>query len=100
MSTLWHFIQELSGFGNFIQGIADISIIWVAYLTIKGFKYKTVNLSVGSFKVRRKDCNVQNVTNLVSMLFYDGGVVLDSVRKEILEQTSPKYKELKNIAKV
>lgn len=93
MSTIWQYIQELSGFGSFLEGLANLSIIWVAFITVRGFTYKTVTLSIGSFKVRRKDCNVQNVTNLVSMLFYAGGVVPDSVRKEILEKTTPKFKE-------
>ena len=94
MSTLWQYIQELSWLGSFLGGLADLSIIWVAFLAIKGFNYKTVQLSVGSFKVRCKDCNVQNVTNLVSLLFFEGGLVPDAVRKEILEKTSPNVKEI------
>ena len=94
MSTLWQYIQDLSWFGSILGGLADLSIIWVAFLAVKGYTYKTVCLSVGSFKMKRKDCNVQNVTNLVSLYYYDGGIVPDNVRKEILEKTSPNIKEL------
>lgn len=97
MNTLWHYIQELSWFGNFMRGLANLSIIWVAFLTIRGYTYKIVRLSIGSFKIKRKDCNVQNVTNLVSLHFYNGGTVPDNVRMEILEKTSPKIKEFKKI---
>lgn len=94
MSTLWQYIQELSWFGSFMRGLADLSIIWVAYLTVRGYTYKTVSLSIGSFRVRRKDCTVQNVTNLVSLHYFGGGTVPDPVRKEILEETSPTIKEI------
>ncbi len=94
MSTLWQYIQELSWLGNFLRGFADLSIIWIAYLTVRGNTYKTVNLSVGSFKVKRKDFNVQIITNLVSLHYYNGGMVPDQVRKEILEKTSPKVKNI------
>ena len=95
METLWQYIQELSWFGSFLRGLADLSIIWVACLTVNGFTYKTIQLSVGQFKVKRKDCNVQNVTNLVSLHFFNGGTVPDAVREEILEKTSPKVKDIK-----
>lgn len=93
MNTLWQYIQDLSWLGSFLGGLADLSIFWVTFLAIRGFTYKTVRLSVGSFRIRRKDCNVKNVTNLVSLHFYDGGIVPDPVRKEILEKTSPSIKE-------
>ncbi len=94
MNTIWQFVQDISWFGNLLRGIADISIIWVAFLAVKGSTYKTVSLSVGNFRIRRRDCNVQNVTNLVSMLFFDGGTVPDLVRKEIIEKTAPKVKNI------
>ena len=94
MSTIWQFIQELSWFGNLLRGLADLSIIWVAFIIVRGLTYKTINLNIGTLRVRRKDCNVQIVTNLVSLHFYDGGIVPDIVRKEILEKTSPKVSVL------
>ncbi len=100
MNTLWQIIQDLSWLGSFLEGLANLSIIWVTFIFVKGFTYKTVTLSVGSFKMRRKDCDVQNVTNLVSLHFFNGGHVPDEVRKEILEKTSPKVNELKKVQAV
>jgi hypothetical protein len=37
---------------------------------------------------------VQSVTNVVSLKYYDGGLVPDEVRKEILKVTCPKIKEV------
>ena len=55
---------------------------------------KKVDLSIGSFIVRKKYYNVQNVTNIVSAQFYNGGIVPDSVRREIIIKTSPKVKNI------
>ena len=66
--------------------------IWQYY---KRYRYRDVRLSIGSFRVRNKHFTVQNVTNIVSATFYDGGHVPEDIRKEILLLTIPKIKDLK-----
>lgn len=77
---------------DFLVNIAVFSLILRFW---KNFWYKKIELSCGSFQVKRKYYDVQNITNLVSLHFYDGGIVPPEVRKEILEKTSPKIKDKK-----
>lgn len=90
MNSFFQYIQQLSDIGSLIEGVANISMIYVAFEFFRGYFKRTVKLSVGSFKVRRKDFNVQNITNLASLYFFDGGIVSDEVRSEILSQTCVK----------
>lgn len=62
---------------------------------IGSLKYKKIELSCGSFSVNRKNYDVQNITNIVSLYFYDSAKIPDNVRKEILEKTVPKVKDLR-----
>lgn len=71
------------------ETLGNISIVFVAFVTIRGLLFRKVVLSMGSFKIRRKDFTVQNITNIVSLKYYDGGEVPESVRKEILSLTCP-----------
>lgn len=74
---------------------AVISVLTFVYVTVGGiiFKKKVVLHSVGttpvSFKVRRKNFNVQQLTNIVSVLYYQGGILPPEVRKEIIMMTAP-----------
>ena len=79
-----------------ILSLIDTAAILYAFGTyIYGrVSYKTICLSVGSFRIRRKDFNVQAVTNIVSKCFYDGGHIPDNVRAEIINITAPKVKDI------
>lgn len=74
--------------------VNNLSILCIVYFLVRGYFFKKVNLSVGSFKIRRKDFTVQNITNIVSMKFYNGGDVPANVRNEILLVTCPEIKDL------
>jgi hypothetical protein len=77
-----------------VSAMADIAIFYVFYTNVCKLFWKKVKLSCGTFKIRNKDFTVQNVTNVVSLHYYGGGVVPDDVRKEILKATCPKVKEV------
>lgn len=94
MNSFMQFIHQISDFGSLLEGLVNVSIVWIAFVYIRDLTYKRVDLSIGSFKVRRKDYNVQNITNLVSLHYYDGGMIPDEIRGEILRKTSPKIKNL------
>lgn len=70
------------------------SLYGVAALIYNHFWNKTVNLSIGSFKVKKKFHTVQNLTNIVSAHFYDGGTVPPEIRREILLLTCPDINDL------
>ncbi len=74
--------------------IADLSILFAAYRWIKGRFYKTIHLSSinATFKIKKKDFNVQSITNAVSQIYMKGGQLPPSVREEIIKITLPKIK--------
>jgi hypothetical protein len=49
-----------------------------------------LEFSFGSVKVKRKDINSSNLTNIVSQYFFNGGTVPDKIRAEIMTKTNPK----------
>jgi len=91
MEDLLDFMQEVASIGDIIKGVAGILSISAIYMAITDWLPK---LSIGSFVVRKKYYNVQNVTNIVSAQFYEGGTVPDNVRKEIILLTSPKVRNV------
>ena len=85
-------IDFLFDIASSFEAIANILLVVVAYQMIRSNMYKTVTLSIGSFKIKRKDYNVQNVTNVVSLRYYNGGQIPADVRGEIIKVTLPKIK--------
>lgn len=89
---MMNIIDFILNVASSFEAIANILLVVVAYQMIRSNMYKTVHLTVGSFKLRRKDFNVQNVTNIVSLRYYNGGQIPADVRAEIIRVTLPKYK--------
>lgn len=94
MENFLNYMREVASLGDLIGALGGYVSLYALYVYLKDWMYKKVDLSIGSFVVRKKDYNVQNVTNIVSAQFYKGGTVPDSVRREILLLTSPKVKNL------
>lgn len=81
---------------SFILSLIDTTAILYALFTyIYGrVSYKRINLSVGSFKIRKKDFNVQAIINIVNRYYYEGGHIPDEIRKEIIKAIELKIKDL------
>lgn len=94
MENFLNYMREVASIGDLIGALGGYVSLYALYVYIKDWMYKKVDLSIGSFVVRKKDYNVQNVTNIVSAQFYEGGTVPDNVRKEIIFLTSPKVKNV------
>jgi len=94
MENFLNYMREVASIGDLIGALGGYVSLYALYVYIKDWMYKKVDLSIGSFVVRKKDYNVQNVTNIVSAQFYEGGTVPDNVRKEIILLTSPKVKNV------
>lgn len=78
-----------------LKSLSAISIIIASIRFLWGqFYYIRVNLSCGSFKVRKKDMTWQKLTPLVSSLFFNGDRVSPEVRSEILGITGLPVKEV------
>ena len=89
---MMNIIDLLLNVASSFEAIANILLVVVAYQVIRSNMYKTVTLSIGSFKIKRRDYNVQNVTNVVSLRYYSGGQIPADVRGEIIKVTLPKIK--------
>ena len=95
MNDFFVLLSNLAGFGDILRGILGLTSIYGIYSCFEKIWPKKVELSVGSFSIKRKDFSVQNVTNLVSDIFYGGGSVPPEIRQEIFSITNPKVKNIK-----
>jgi len=94
MERLLTYLQDFASIGDIIGAFGGYISLYATYVFVRDWLPKKVDLSIGSFIVRKKYYNVQNVTNIVSAQFYNGGIVPDSVRREIIIKTSPKVKNI------
>lgn len=79
---------------SIVLQVFNIVFIIQLFRLIKGNTYQTVSLSCGSFKIRKRNFDVQNVTNIVSLHYFNGGQIPAEIRKEILQKLTPKVEEL------
>ena len=91
--TVINWFDSYVVFISAVRAMANIAIFYVFYTDVRKLFWRKVKLSCGTFKIRQKHFTVQNVTNVVSLRYYGGGLVPDDVRKEILKATCPKIKE-------
>lgn len=90
------FLTPLSAIGYIAKGLFGLTSIYGLVRFIQDlFSYKTINLSIGSFKIERKHINASNLTNIVSAYFYDGGTIPNEIRREIINLTMPKIRNLR-----
>lgn len=94
VQELYTWFERAASVGDIVKGLTGFCSISVIYVVVRDWFPKKVVLSIGSFVVKRKYYNVQNVTNIVSANYYGGGQVPDDVRKEIIVLTSPKIRNL------
>lgn len=96
MKDLYNWFISVSVVLSIIKATVGVSSIYGIYSFCKQHIIKKkVILSIGEFTVQKKDYTIQNVTNIVSNLFYEGGTIPDNVRKEILKQMCPKVTNIK-----
>lgn len=88
------FVLNIIDFSNFLQTFIQLFSIYGIYALARDWMTVTVELSIGSFSIKRKYYDVQNITNIVSANFYDGGQVPPEIRREIIELTCPKIKNV------
>ena len=78
---------------NFIYAVDFISFLILVYAAFNFYdenKKVMLDFTFGSVKIRKKNINSSNLTNIVSLNFFGGGNVPDKIRVEILEKTNPK----------
>lgn len=77
-----------------IEAVANAILVFAAYRWIRCQRKVTVTLSIGSFRVRRRDCDLPTLTAIVSRVFFEGGWLPDDIRKELLAITTPKVSDV------
>lgn len=87
----------IEGLANNIETVANLLLILAALKWLRGFQWVTIHISIGTFKVQRKDMDLPTLTAIVSENFFDGGWLPDSVRKELLTLTTPVIGEVKKL---
>ncbi|MBQ9253960.1 MAG: hypothetical protein IJ180_04200 [Bacteroidales bacterium] len=96
LTALYEDLHPFFQWFDLIKTTIGVSSIYGIYSFLKNhIMKKRVKLSVGEFTIKKKDYTIQNVTNIVSNLFYGGGVIPDNIRKEILKTMCPKITNLK-----
>lgn len=95
MNEVKYLFSYLYDISNFIQAVFGFFSLYGIYAFARDWVSVKINLSIGSFSIKKKHFDVQNITNIVSAVFYDGGQVPPNVRREIIELTCPKIKKLK-----
>lgn len=93
-SFILDILSSLSSFVNIVRVFFGLSSLYGIYSFFRNYVLQKVELSIGSFYIRPKHFNVQQITNIVSAHFYDGGQVPPEVRHEIIMLTCPKVKNL------
>ena len=91
----WDCFLQVTDVVNAIRVVFGLSSIYGIYSFVMNWVPKTISLSIGTFKIKRKDFDVQNLTNVVSANFFNGGQIPPEIRREIIEKTCPKIKIIK-----
>lgn len=94
MDSIKQLIDWAFELSDILQSVLGIFSIYGIYSFFREWMPQTVNLSIGSFSITRKYFDVQNITNIVSAKFYDGGKIPPEVRREIINLTCPKIQKL------
>jgi hypothetical protein len=90
-------INSICQFADNLETLANLAIIFFSARFLYNRMWVTITLSVGSFKVQRKEINASNLTNLVSQYFYEGDRMPSEVREEIISITNPAVKQVSKI---
>ncbi len=74
---------------NGLEAVANLLFAYAALKWADGFRLVRIELSCGSFLIRKRDISLTNVTALVSEYFFSGGWVPPTIRAEIIRLTVP-----------
>jgi len=84
-----NFLLFLLEIADLLEAVANLAISVSVAIWYYNRMWVSINLSCGSFEMRRKDINASNLTNLVSKHFFNGGRLTDAVREEVINLTNP-----------
>ncbi len=77
-----------------VEMVANLILIIAAWRWLRSQQRVTITLSIGSFRVARKHCDLPTLTAITSQTFFKGGWLPDTIRHELLIITTPEIREL------
>lgn len=77
-----------------LETVGNLLLIFATYKWADGYRLVSVRLSVGTFKVRKKDLELATLTAIVSETFFAGAWLPANVRAELIALTTPKAKDV------
>lgn len=87
-------LKIIEVFAAKVEMVANLILIVAAWRWIRSQQRVTITLSIGSFRVARKHCNLPTLTAITSQIFFKGGWLPDAIRHELLMITTPEIREL------
>lgn len=82
-------------FADQLETVGNLLMIFAAHRWADGYRLVTVRLSVGTFRIRKKDRNdLPTLTAIVSETFFAGAWLPADVRAELIALTTPKAKDV------
>lgn len=89
-----NFFEMVQVLADKIEMLANLILIVAAWKWIRLQQRVTITLSIGSFRVKRKHCDLPTLTAITSQTFFKGGWLPDNIRHELLMITTPEIREL------
>ena len=89
---MFNLIEFFVNLGGQIGDFADFFIIAASLRWLWSRRKVKINLSCGSIIMRACDISPQNLTNVVSKVFFGGDRLPGHIRAEILEICNPWYR--------
>lgn len=87
-------LEIIKAIADNFEVVANLCLVGVVWQHIDQSRYMTITFSLGSFRMRKKDVTLPNVTGIVSQTYFGGGWLPDSIRQEILLITNPSVRDV------
>ena len=94
------FFQTLATVADEVEMVANLILIYTAYRWAVSFKWITLVFTDGdvamNIRVRKRDLTVDNLLDIMSYEFYEGGKVPPHVKRQVLGLVNPPSEAWKN----
>jgi hypothetical protein len=87
-------LEIIKAIADNFEVVANLCLVGVVWQHIDQSRYVTITFSLGSFRMRKKDVTLPNVTGIVSQTYFGGGWLPDNIRHEVLLITNPSVKDV------
>lgn len=82
--------EYISNFASVLETFSNLALIGIVGNYFWRRRRVTVTLSCGTVRIRKCDLNASNLTNAVSLKFFNGEQLPANVRSEVIKASLPK----------